>query len=710
MGEVSLPRHMFLWSMAVIYMTAFASLYVQIAGLFGNHGVLPVRQMEPDVARDKPAYEQFQASPSLVWLLLGSEWGPKLDGQQLMELLCLLGALLALAAAVLTALRDSLVFLILWILYLSLCQVGRDFLSFPWDSLLLEAGFVTVFIAPLNLLRWRSSFRHHDAVTFWLARWLLFRLTFGSGVAKLASHSPSWWNLTAVSQMLQTQGSPTPLAWFAHQLPDWILRLATVGILVSEIVVPVLYFVPIRCLRLGAFYIQLVYQGVSMLTGNLTVLNLLSVALSFSLLDDEQVSSWLGHSKKKRAKMSVLTLLVELAVYVLIIYCTVLLFKLEINWEAKIISSKTAFSPQQFDELMKMAMGPSVWMGVLSLTWELVASILGCICVRGCFWKLLAVVQWVIFGTAAVAVFTLTLVPYTSVEQGYSSKVLPEVRKAHSLMERYRLVSSYALDSAVGKDDGRPELVLEGSMDKTTWTEIELMYKPGNVDVAPPVVAPYQARLDWQMWRAAQGQAKHSPWFPELIHHLLQGEKDVERLLQMDQARYPFNKTPPKYLRVNLFKYWFTKQDENGAAPQTQWWRRVFVEEFYPTMHLGDPKLEEMLKKHGLKEKAAVQPSHDCLMARALKQVRDHVQTVHGPLLNWSLLATVATICLLRSMLFRGLGRRRTKSPPVETKAKRPKEQASSSVNKTPGSNLKVNKENSEEARQHSDRSPRKRK
>ena len=64
------------------------------------------------------------------------------------------------------------------------------------DSLLLEAGFLTVLVAPLNLLRWRSAFRQHDAVTFWLVRWLLFRLTFGSGVAKLASHCPSWWGLT----------------------------------------------------------------------------------------------------------------------------------------------------------------------------------------------------------------------------------------------------------------------------------------------------------------------------------------------------------------------------------------------------------------------------------------------------------------------------------------------------------------------------------
>ncbi|KAM4614662.1 lipase maturation factor 2b [Polymixia lowei] len=713
MGEIRVPRNMFLWSMAVIYVFAFTSLYVQIPGLYGNEGVLPVRLVEPGVSRDSPVLEQLQTSPSLLWLGLRPELGLGLDAQQLMELLSLLGALLALGAAILTPLRDSLVFLALWALYLSLCQVGQDFLNFSWDSLLLEAGFLTVLIAPLNLLRSHSSFRHHDAVTFWLARWLLFRFTFGSGVAKLASHSPSWWGLTAVSHMLENHGSPTPLAWFAHQLPDWILRLATVGVLVSETVVPILYFAPIRCLRLGAFYIQLVYQGLSMLTGNVTVLNLLSVALSFSLLDNEQVSSWLGHSKKRKAKtwgqtlVSLLTLLVVLGVYVLIIYCTVLLFQLEVNWEAKTISSKTAFSQLQFDELLKLVTGPSIWVGVLSLTWELVASMLGCVCVRGCFWKLWALVQWAVFGAAAVAVFSLSLVPYTSIDQASSSKVLPQVRRAYSLVERYRLVSGYAIDSTVRQEDGRPEVVLEGSMDGTTWKEIQWMYKPGNVDVAPPVVAPYQPRLDWQMWRAAQGQGKHSPWFTGLVHRLLQGNKDVERLVQTDQAQYLFSKTPPTYLRASLYKYWLTRQDADGSSPK-QWWRRIFVEEFYPTVQLGDPTLEEMLRQHGL-NKFPAQPSPDCLLARALNQVRGHIQTLPGPLVQWSLLATVATIYLLKSLLSRVLGNR-AKASPAESKAKRSKEQATAAERAAPASNLKADGECSEERRQDSDRSPRKRK
>lgn len=666
-------------------------------------------QLEPGVSGGRPLLEQLQASPSLLWL--GPHLGLELDRQQTMELLCLLGALLALAAALLEPLRDSLVFLLLWALYLSLYQVGQAFLRFAWDGLLLEAGFLTVLIAPLNLLRWRSSFRHHDAVTFWLARWLLFRLTFGSGVAKLASHCPSWWGLTALSHLFETQGSPTPLAWFAHQLPDWLLRLGTVGVLVLEVAIPVLFFAPMGCLRLGAFYLQVAYQATCMLTGNLSLLTLLPLALSLSLLDDHQVATWLGHAKKRRARtwgqslQRGLAFVTELGVWVLILYCTKVLFQLELNWEAKTVSSKTAFSQHQFDELLKLVAIPSVWMGVLSLTWELVAAMLGCLSVRGCLWKLWGLLQWALFGSAAVAMFALSVVPYTAVEPVSSRKLLPELRRAYGLVERYRLVGSYALGSSVPGLEGRPEVVLEGSMDRDTWTEIEFMYKPGNVSEAPPVTGPYQARLDWQLWQAAQGPHHHSPWFTGLVHRLLQGSKDVVRLVQADEAQYPFSRAPPSYIRASLYKYWWTQTAEDGSRPQ-QWWRRQYVEEFYPMVQLGDQTLEAMLSQYGLKEKVPVQPGPDSALAQALRQVRGHVDTLPGPLVLWSLSATVAVICLLKTFL----GARKAKALPAEPKAKRPKDQSAPPGKHTPAASLKAPREDSTERRQDSDRSPRKRK
>ncbi|KAJ8006690.1 hypothetical protein DPEC_G00109840 [Dallia pectoralis] len=658
MGEIRLPRHMFLWIMALIYMLAFASLYVQIPGLYGNEGVLPVRKMEPNMSDSKPVLEQLHDHPSLLWLM--PRLGLDLDAQQLMELLCLTGLLLSLGATLLEPLRDSMVFFCLWALYLSLCQVGQDFLNFHWDSLLLEAGFLAVLIAPLNLLWRRAVFRHHDAMIFWLARWLLFRLTFGSGVAKLANHCPNWWGLTAAKHMVETQGIPSPLSWFLLQLPDWYLKLGTVSLLVTEIAMPFLYFAPIRCLRLAAFYLQAAYQVKLMLYGNHGFLPLLSLALTFSLLDDDHVSYWLGYGKK-RAKTwsqtiaSMTLLLMGLAVFSVIIYGTKVLFTLEIDWDSMTISSKTAFTQQQFDNWLKLVTVPTIWIGILSLTWEVVAAMLGCVCVKGCLWRLWGLIQWAVFASAVVAVFTLSVVPYSSILQISSSTILPEVKKAYSLVERYRLVSAYRLDNKVTSVDGRPEIILEGSMDKHTWTEIEFMYKPGNVGTAPPVVTPHQPRLDWQMSQAANRMAEQSPWFTALVHRLLLGNKDVERLIQTDSAQYPFNLEPPAYIRARLYKYRFTQTTQDGSTPKA-WWRRHFVEEFYPTVQLHDPVLKDMLSQHRLTENSPVQPGSNSLLAKVLQLFRGHIQTLPGHLVLWFLLATVASIWLLKTLVSGGLG------------------------------------------------------
>ncbi|KAJ3612388.1 hypothetical protein NHX12_020664 [Muraenolepis orangiensis] len=620
--DAVVPRSAFLWSLSLVYLLVFSSLYLQV----------PVR------------LAGLWETPSLLGL----------DGSHVMELLCLVGALLALGAATLAPLSGSLVFFALWAIYFSLSQL----LSGP------------------------ASSRRHDPMTFWLTRWLLFRLTFGSGVARLAGHSAPWWNLSAVSHMLESQVSPTPLAWWVSQLPAWVLQLATVGVLVSQVLVPLLYFAPIHCLHLGAFYIQLVYQVLSALTGSLTPLSLLTVALSFSLLDTEHLGgSCFGHAKKKRATswlqtlVWLLTLLVELGVYVLILYITTRLFQVDVNWEAKTISSHTAFTQQQFGDVLKVTMGPTIWIAVLSLTWEVVGALLSSLCVRGCFWKLWALLQWAVFAAATVAMFAISVVPYTSMEPWSSGNVLPAVKRAHEWVKPYRLVSSYALDRRLDPAPGRPELVLEGSMDQYTWTEIHWMYKPGNVSAAPPVVAPYEARLEGLMWRAAQGQAQDSAWFSGLVLRILQGNKQVERLLQTDQAQYVFSEAPPAYLRARLYKYQFTQQD--GSGPQ--WWRRAFVKEFLPMVHLEDQELQAILRGHGLNEKSLPQSSPtDSVLAQVLGRLRGHAESLPGPYVQWALLATVATICILKCLLPRGPGGRACGTSPVEPKAKKPKSQAAS--------------------------------
>uniref|UniRef100_U3ESK7 Lipase maturation factor n=1 Tax=Micrurus fulvius TaxID=8637 RepID=U3ESK7_MICFL len=642
-----LARQLFLRGTAAVFLAAFASLYVQLPGLYGKDGILPARKMLRFMG--KGFWEQLRDSPTLLWL--GPHLG--LDTEQGLELLCLMGTLLSFGALLLEPLRDSLVFLALWGLYLSVYQVGQEFLYFQWDSLLLETGFLAVLVAPLRLLRGPSSaWRAHDGVTFWLVRWLLFRLMFASGVVKLISRCPTWWGLTALTYHYETQCIPTPSAWFAHQLPIWLQKLSVVATYVIEIAIPPLFFVPLRRLRLFAFYTQVLLQALIIVTGNYNFFNLLTVVLSFSLLDDEHVGLWLGHGRKKASggwAWRLAPLLAELVVYGLLIFWTGRYFGLTINWEKRLLESKIAFTYHEFVQWLKAVTLPLVAVGLLSLLWEVLQAGYRSACVRGFFWKLWAVVQWAVFATAALGMFTISLVPFTYIEYESNGKLWPGIHQAFGAVDRYQLANSYGLFRRMTGVGGRPEVVLEGSHDKETWTEIEFMYKPGNVSAAPPVVAPHQPRLDWQMWFAALGPHSHSPWFSSFVYRLLQGKKEVIHLIQVDDSKYPFRDHPPTYIRAQLYKYWFTEAGTDRTLPQN-WWRRQRIEEFYPVVSLGDPHLEAQLAQHGLKDKPPPKRPPDALLPSLLQRVRVHLQPFTGPAIIWSFYLTAAAVGILRGL------------------------------------------------------------
>uniref|UniRef100_A0A8C1F8H4 Lipase maturation factor n=1 Tax=Cyprinus carpio carpio TaxID=630221 RepID=A0A8C1F8H4_CYPCA len=710
MGEVKTPRQWFLWSIALIYVCAFASTYVQIPGLYGDEGILPVRLQVPKVQR--PLLEQESL------LCLGPYLG--LEPQQTLELMCLLGVALGLGAVLLEPLRDSLIYLCLQALYLSLYNVSimSFYLLSAMDVLLLEAGVLAVLVAPLGLLH--SSYRYHDPVSFWLTRWLFFRLTFCTGVSKLASGDPAWYDLSALSHHLENQMSPTLLAWYVHQLPDWLLRLGAVVVLQSEIIVPlVTFFAPIRRLRLFGFYVQLFLQLCYILTGNCSLLNLLRITLSFSLLDDDHFNSNSSPKKKKgqdkkprsygQALVSYLTLLVELAVYLFILYSFITLFKIQINWEEKTLSSKTSFNQNGFNAFLEVFQELTIWIGVLSFTWEAVSAMLNCVCTRGIASKLWSLLQWAVITAAAAAVFALSVVPYTSMSGMSVSKVLPAVRDAYSAVERYQLVGAYGIQHRLISAEGRPEIILEGSYDGLTWTEMNPMYKPGNVNAVPPIVGPHQPRLEWLMWQAAQGGDDTSPWFTGLIQRLLQGKPEVVRLLQVDEAQYPFSQRPPALIKAKLYNYHFTDPAKDKTHLQN-WWRRQYKKEFFPIVNLDDPTLNKLLEESGLKEKFPVQPGSDTPVSQVLSLIRGHVKGLSGSLVLSTLLATLAGIFLIKAILSWALGNRKPRPASADHKPKKPKEPSEmAEKSQAPATSNRGSKKDSNE-KKDTDRSPRKRK
>ena len=173
----------------------------------------------------------------------------------------------------------------LWAIYLSFSTITRTFLGYQWDSLLLETGFLAIFMAPSGWWPKISKERIPSKIYLFLAYWLLFRLMFSSGVVKLGSGDLSWRTLSALNFHYETQPIPNLFAWYAHQVPDWFQKFSVAGTLLIELALPFLFFAP-RRLRLIAWAGTSLLQLLIIFTGNYCFFNLLALALSLLLLDD----------------------------------------------------------------------------------------------------------------------------------------------------------------------------------------------------------------------------------------------------------------------------------------------------------------------------------------------------------------------------------------------------------------------------------------
>lgn len=268
-----LTRRLFLAGMGACYGVAFASLGVQVRGLFGAEGIAPVAARLAELGAELPWSQRWRV-PSLFWL--GA-------GDALLSTLCWLG--LALAVLVVLGFLPRLALAALWVVYLSFASVGSPFLDFQWDALLLEAGLLAIPLAPGGLRPFARAARPPSRVLLWLVRWLLVRLMWLSGVVKLTSGDPCWWDLSALTWHYWTQPLPHRLSVHAHGLPGWFGALSVGVMFAIELGAPLLVFGPRRCKQVAAAAIVLLMALVSA-TGNYGFFNLLTVVLCIPLLDD----------------------------------------------------------------------------------------------------------------------------------------------------------------------------------------------------------------------------------------------------------------------------------------------------------------------------------------------------------------------------------------------------------------------------------------
>jgi hypothetical protein len=270
-------RWLYLRGLGLVFCLAFASLLPQLSGLMGPEGLEPAA-LWLEWARAELGSGRFLQLPTLLWLSGAGEGA--LYGLCLAGVVC--GALLAVDVAPRLALVGA------WACYLSLTSVGGVFLSYQWDVLLLEVALVSLPLAPGHLRpSWSVPEPRPGAILF--VRFLLARFMFMSGVVKLTSGDVTWRNLTALEFHYWTQPLPNAIAYFVHQLPATLHRVSVAGMLVIELVAPLLVFGPRRFRLVAAGALMALQVGI-LVTGNYGFFNLLTLVLCLVALDDGVLS------------------------------------------------------------------------------------------------------------------------------------------------------------------------------------------------------------------------------------------------------------------------------------------------------------------------------------------------------------------------------------------------------------------------------------
>lgn len=280
-NDYRLTRLVFLRCLGLVYSVAFLGLAQQLEPLLGERGLLPAHLY---LARIEAAFgagwPSFSRVPTLMWLDVGDPF---------MSILAWAGFCLALL--LLAGYASGLHLLALWVIYTSFVNIGQLFYGYGWEILLLESGFLAVFLCPSFLPGGRQAAQSSPPpkAVIWLLKWTLFRVMFGAGLIKLRG-DPCWRDLTCLIYHYETQPIPNPLSWYFHQLPPVAHKLGVLFNHLVEILAPWLVFGP-RRLRLTGGVLLVVFQLLLIASGNLSWLNYVTLALCVPCFDDSALRS-----------------------------------------------------------------------------------------------------------------------------------------------------------------------------------------------------------------------------------------------------------------------------------------------------------------------------------------------------------------------------------------------------------------------------------
>jgi hypothetical protein len=280
-----LTRFVLLRWMGFVYVIAFYVAVKQLVPLVGEQGLTPAPLYlhEVRVALGAPmgsgglheaasSWDGFLAEPSLFW------WD---CSDTMLRAVAWTG--LVLSIALLAGYTNAIVMTILWILYLSIVQIGQSWYGYGWEIQMSETGFICIFLCPLLDPRPFPA-RPPPMAIIWLFRWLIFRIMLGSALIKLRGDD-CWRDLTALYYHFETQPIPNPLSRYFHFLPHPVLQFGVIWTFVVELVAPFFAFWP-RWGRYVAGGLMISFQFTLIVSGNLSFFNWLTILPALACFDD----------------------------------------------------------------------------------------------------------------------------------------------------------------------------------------------------------------------------------------------------------------------------------------------------------------------------------------------------------------------------------------------------------------------------------------
>jgi len=525
-----IPRWVFLRALALIYFSAFYSLLFQIKGLIGPEGILPAQQFLKAVAESLGSARYWYA-PTLYWFSASSA-----------ALMTVTWIGLAASLLALVNLWPRLNFLICFVCFLSFIGASGVFSSYQSDGMLLEAGFISLFLTPRGLLPGWGANDPPSRASWFLLQWEWFRIYFESGIVKLLSGDVEWRNFTAMDEYYQNGPLPTWIGWYVQHLPHWF-HAATVGAtLAMELGIVFLMFFP-RRVRLICFLVVTPWEVGVILTANYTFLNYLVLSLGFLLLDDRFLMRFVpARWQPRQVKLQSPKPSPEPK--------TKQFVPAPVADEAGVAAAEG--SATNVPEAHVGARMRETWLDRIGFVVR--SAGVGCTALM---------LTWIFYDTAAEMI-------------GLPLGRIPVPVAPIAALEPFRIANQYGLFAVMTRE--RYEIEFQGSNDGRNWTPYLFRNKPQSLNEAPRIYAPYQPRFDWNLWFASLGAWRQNEMVPLTEQRLLLGSPSVLSLFRSN----PFPEMPPRYVRAVLWQYWFTSMDEKRRTGN--WWRREYLGLYAPEL------------------------------------------------------------------------------------------------------------------------------